>query len=189
MSEIVRMRLLRYSVAASLDGYIARQDGSFDWIPHDSSVDFAAMHAQYGTYIMGRKTYEVCKAQGAQNPLNGRPRESVLVASKSLKGDECPDVTIISDNVIEEVKRQKEREGKDIWLFGGGELCGMCLDARLVDKIEVAIAPVLLRGGVKLIVDSDEGRKYEAKLQLESVEKLGESGMVICNYKVAYRQD
>jgi len=183
------MRLLRYSVAASLDGYIARHDGSFDWIPHDSSVDFVAMHAKYSTYIMGRKTYEVCKSQGEQNPLKGRPKESVLVVSKTLNPEDCPDVTIISDHVIGEIKKQKELDGKDIWLFGGGELCGICLDARLVDNVEVAIAPVLLRGGVKMIADAEESKQHMAELRLESIEKLNESGMIICKYAVSYKVD
>ena len=52
------MRKVRYSVAATLDGFIADADGGYDWIIMDDSIDFAAMFAEFDTFVMGRKTWE-----------------------------------------------------------------------------------------------------------------------------------
>ena len=61
------MRQLRYSVAASLDGYIAGPDGEYDWIVVDPDIDFAAMYASFSGLVMGRKSYDVSW------PLAGAP--------------------------------------------------------------------------------------------------------------------
>jgi dihydrofolate reductase len=61
------MRRLRYNIAMSLDGFIARTDGSFDWIIQDSSTDFDALIAEFDTLLMERNTYEVLKAQESED--------------------------------------------------------------------------------------------------------------------------
>ena len=58
------MRQLRYSVAASLDGYVAGPNGEFDWIPIDPDIDFPAMYAGFSGLVMGRVSYEVFVATG-----------------------------------------------------------------------------------------------------------------------------
>lgn len=57
------MRRLVYSVAASLDGFIAGPIGEFDWIVHDPAIDFAAIYGQFDTSLMGRLTYELAQSQ------------------------------------------------------------------------------------------------------------------------------
>src|SRR5450759_2202928 len=59
------MRLVRYNVAASLDGYVAGPHGGFDWIPDDPTVDFAGVFATVDTVLLGRKSYEVALDMGA----------------------------------------------------------------------------------------------------------------------------
>jgi len=61
---------VRYSVAASLDGYIADVGGGFDWIPHDAAVDFAAIFARVDTVLLGRRTFELVK-QGRSSMGSG----------------------------------------------------------------------------------------------------------------------
>ncbi|MFQ5528803.1 MAG: dihydrofolate reductase family protein [Gemmatimonadota bacterium] len=52
------MRRVRYSVAASLDGFIAGPDGEFDWILMDPDIDFEALYGQFDTLLVGRRTFE-----------------------------------------------------------------------------------------------------------------------------------
>ncbi len=72
------MRELRYSVAASLDGYIAGPNGEYDWIVVDPEIDFDAMYASFGGLVMGRKSYEVSLATGT----GGGPEMPIYVYSR-----------------------------------------------------------------------------------------------------------
>lgn len=143
------MRRLRYNCAASLDGFIADPDGGYDWIVDDKSIDFDALFAEFDTFVMGRKTWEVMVAQGDANPLRGK---RVIVASRTLGAAAHPGVTLVSDDIVGRVAALKaEPGGRDIWLFGGSELAGQLLAAGLVDRIEVALMPVLLTRGIPLL--------------------------------------
>lgn len=171
------MRRLRYNVAASLDGFIGGPNGEYDWIVPDATIDFAALFAEFDTFLMGRRTYETILAQGAQNPLAGR---RLVVASRTLRQADHPGVTIIGDDVAGAVAALKAEAGKDIWLFGGGALFRELLDAGLVDGVEVAVMPILLGRGIRLV---PEGRRSPL-LTLASSRALP-SGIVMLSYVVA----
>jgi len=92
------MRKLRYSVAASLDGYIADANGGFDWIPHDPTVDFAAMFDRVDTFIMGRRTFDVAQSQTAPAFKAGT---RLYVVSRTLSPESAPGVTIVRENPVD----------------------------------------------------------------------------------------
>jgi dihydrofolate reductase len=143
------MRLMRYSVAASLDGYIADVNGGFDWIPHDPTVDFAALFDPIDTVLMGRRTFEVMQSQS--EPA-WKPGTRVYVVSRTLAPDAAPDVTIVRENPVELASSLRHETGSgEIWLFGGGQLFAELLAGRQVDAVEVAVVPVLLGGGIPLL--------------------------------------
>ncbi|KAK7458316.1 AFUA_2G17970 family ergot alkaloid biosynthesis protein [Colletotrichum acutatum] len=147
-------RRLRYNVAISLDGFIAPPDGSTDWIVQDDNIDFQALYAQFDTFVMGRKTYQCMFAMGEQNPLRKYPKQTLVVVSRTLSSDDHPGVTIVSHNFTGYVADLKNAEGRDIWLMGGGQLAGPCLDAGILDSVETAIMPVMLRKGTRMLPDS-----------------------------------
>jgi dihydrofolate reductase len=142
------VRRLRYQVASSLDGYSAGPKGEFEWIPNDPDIDFAALYAQFDTLVMGRKTFMATRGSGDTSMTSGI---QVVVFSRTLKAADYPDVVIPEADPVEFVRTLKEKPGKDIWLFGGGELFRTLLEARLVDTVEPAILPVMLGEGIPML--------------------------------------
>jgi dihydrofolate reductase len=142
------MRLVRFGGAMSLDGYIAGPNGEYDWIVMDPEVDFAAMQAQFDTYLIGRKTFEAMANMGSD--VKSVPGLQNIVLSRTLRASDYPQVTVKSDaeRVVAELRAQP---GKDIAIFGGGELFRSLLAVGLVDRVEVALIPVLLGGGIPLL--------------------------------------
>ena len=174
------MGKIRYNVATSLDGFIASSDGSTNWIIDDKSIDFDALYAQFSVFLMGRKTYEALLHHG--NPLQGRKRESIIVASTTLSADENPEITVLSDGVVEFARSLKSTTERDIWLMGGGDLATQLLAAGLVDTIEVGIMPVVIGEGIPMVTGTKAGNGGY-KLEVERLERL-ESGILLVNYNV-----
>ena len=186
-------RLLRYSVAMSLDGFIADQKGGYGWITMDPAIDFDAYMARFDTFVMGRGTYEVA---GGGGPGLGKGTK-VYVVSTTLDPAQHPKVTIISRDVEKRVADLKAEEGKDIWLFGGGVLFRTLLEAGLVDRVEVGVMPALLGQGIPLLAGfggmgtgGGKGRRRGsakgswARLRLRSLERMPSSGIVMLDYEV-----
>lgn len=169
-------RKLRYSVAASLDGFIATEDGGYDWIPEDDSIDFETYLGKLDTLLMGRGTWEVM-----QNPASEPLIDmfDVFVVSTTLPADADARMTVIGSDVAESVRALKERPGKDIWLFGGGVLFRSMLEAGLVDRVEIGVLPILLGQGIPLL----PGLEGLARLTLHSTETF-DSGIVLMKYDV-----
>ena len=143
------MRVVRYNVAASLDGCITGPEGEYDWIPHDDTVDFAALFARVDTVLLGRRSWEVARRAPA---LPWRRDARVYVFSRTLDPAAHPGVTIVADDAAATVAALRAEPGDgEIWLFGGGALFASLLAAGQVDAIEVTVAPVLLGGGVPLL--------------------------------------
>jgi dihydrofolate reductase len=169
------MRRVRYQVAASLDGYIAGPEGEYDWIVQDPEMDFRALFAQFDTFLLGRKTFELV-TRGGGPKLGGK----TVVFSRTLRQEDYPDVTIVSDKIEETVAALRAEEGKDIWVFGGGSLFRSLLEMKLVDTVEVAVIPVLLGGGIPLL--SPPAR--QTKLKLAGYKVYQKSGIVMLHYSV-----
>jgi dihydrofolate reductase len=141
-------RSVRYAVAMSLDGYIADPSGEGDWIINDPEIDFNEIHSRFDTLLIGRKTFDAMRKMGGGE--GEWPGMKSFVISRTMKEAEHPRITIARDPVGL-VKDLKAQPGKDIWLFGGGELFRSLLDAGFVDGIDVGIIPVLLGGGIPLL--------------------------------------
>ncbi len=142
------MRRIRYSVAMSLDGYIAGPNGEIDWIIMDSDIDFGQLMSRFDTVLMGRRTFEVVRSSGGGGSMLGT---KAIVVSRTLRQRDFAGVEIIGENLEASVRQLREQPGKDIWLFGGGSLFRSLLDMGLVDVVEVATIPVLLGGGLPLL--------------------------------------
>ncbi len=105
----------------------------------------------------------------------------VVVFSRTLQPADYPDVTIVGRDPAESVRSLKARPGKDIWLFGGGELFRTLLEAGLVDTVEAAVVPVLLGKGVPMLPSCD----LRTTLTLTRHHLYAKSGIVLLEYAVS----
>lgn len=160
------MKRIQYSVAMSLDGYIAGPKGEADWIIMDPDINFGAMLSRFDTILVGRRTFEPMARTGRAT----MPGMRTVVLSSTLRQQDYPDVTVAT---------LRAGSGKDIWLFGGGEMFRRLLDVGLVDGVEVAVIPVLLGGGVPLL----PAPAKQAKLQLTG-HRVYSTGIVVLEYAV-----
>lgn len=169
------MRQIRCQLAMSLDGFIAGPKGEADWIETDPQIDFSAIYQRYDTLLVGRKTFLTA-------PSAFRiPGMQTFVLSRTLRQSDHPKVTILADDCEKKIADLRAAKSqKDIWLFGGGKLFRSLLDANLVDAVEVAISPVMLGEGIRLL----EPPGMRAKLKLIS-HKIYRSGIVGLEYAVA----
>jgi dihydrofolate reductase len=166
---------IRYHVAISLDGYIAGPRGEFDWITQDPAIDFDALFAQFDTFLLGRRTFELMRQPGTP-PLP--PGSKAFVFSRTLP-DTVPGATVVREVSSAAVRAIKQRASKDIWLFGGGELFRSFLKVALVDTVEVAVIPILLGQGLQLLPQP----ATQAQLRLTG-HRVYPSGIVSLEYAV-----
>jgi dihydrofolate reductase len=175
------MRLVRFGGAMSLDGYIAGPHGEYDWIVMDPDIDFAAMQSQFDTFLIGRKTFEAMVKMG--NDGRSQPGIQNIVLSRSLKASDYPHVTVRPDaeRVVAELRT---KPGKDIAVFGGGELFRSLLAAGLVDRIEVSVIPILLGGGIPLLPPP----AVRAVLKLRTQRVYEKTGTISLEYDIVRRK-
>jgi dihydrofolate reductase len=171
------MRRVRYSVAMSLDGYIAGPKGEADWIVMDPEIDFKSFMGSFDTVLTGRKTFEAARKQHKGG--GGMPGMTSIVFSRTLKAKDCPGA-ILSDDPKSTIAELKTKPGKDIWLFGGGGLFGSLLELGLVDRVELGVIPVLLGGGIPLLPET----KTRSKLKLISNRTYAKTGTAWLEYDV-----
>jgi dihydrofolate reductase len=146
------MRNLILYIATSLDGFIARLDGRVDWldaIPNPNQLDYgyADFYGSVDTTLMGNTTYQAVLDFGGEFPYADKTN---YVFSRQTDVADTQYIQYVTDNAVDFVTDLKQKEGKDIWLVGGGQLNASLLKAGLIDKMIISIAPVVLGTGIPL---------------------------------------
>ena len=139
------MRKVLLAAGISLDGYIARPDGSFDFLFVPKGFSMEPFFRTIDAEIMGRKTYEASVKAGAKYGS-----KQCFVYSRSMPPGERDGVVFTRKSPAQLVAEIRKRKGKNISLAGGGEMAREFLKADLVDEIDLGVVPVLLGDGIPL---------------------------------------
>jgi dihydrofolate reductase len=182
------MAKLIYSAITSLDGYIADEDGNFDWAVPDEEVHTFSndLDRKVGTYLYGRRMYEVMVAWESAHTLPDQPpfildyaqswqAAEKIVYSRTLRAVSSARTRVERDFDPEAVRQMKARAGGDISV-GGPELAAQAFRAGLVDELYLFVVPIVVGGGKRSLPDN-----VRLKLELTD-ERRFSSGMVYLNY-------
>jgi len=180
------MRKVTFGGANSLDNFIARRDGAFDWImfSEETSEIMKDYWKNIDTMVMGRKTWDIAvanapkpkKKKAAKNPYGDI---KTYVFSRTLEAGEQDGAMIRNDDPGEFVRDLKQQDGKDICIMGGGELGRELLEAGVIDEIGFCIHPVLLGSGIPLF------HEMKRQIDLDLIEsRQFKNGCVYVLYRV-----
>jgi len=151
---------ITYYAAASIDGFVARTDGSVDWLtqPEQGGEDYGytTFYQSVDALVMGRVTYEQVLSFGDW-PY---PDKTVFVLSNHSLTEERDDVKIVAtiDQLIDELNQSGY---KHIWLVGGGKTASTFLQTGLLDEMIVSYIPVALGSGISLFSEPTAETKME----------------------------
>ena len=140
------MRKVILGLGISLDGYIARPDGAVDFLFMPKDYSMGPFFKVVDTALMGRKTYEVALKMGGN--FGGTMKSYVF--SRTLPPGEHDGVILTRGSPATVVANLRRRQGKHIWLMGGGELARDFLKADLVDELYLGVVPTLIGRGIPL---------------------------------------
>jgi len=171
------VRKVVLGLGISLDGYIARLDGSVDFLFMPKDYSMGPFFRTIDTAIMGRKTYEVGLKMGGSGAF-GRSSIAYYVMSRSLPPGERGGVMITNQSPAALIEQIRRRRGKHIWLMGGGEIARDFLKADFVDEIYLGVVPVLLGEGLPLFPSGFPQREF-ALLENKTFSK----GLIALKYK------
>lgn len=165
-------------IAMSLDGYIAKLDGSVDWL-YDVEGDgqdngYGEFYNTIGTVVMGRLTYEEVLKLTDDFPYADKP---CYVLSRS-KQSPAPHIEYTDEAIETLIPKLKSTSEGDVWLVGGGQLVSAFLEAKLLDELYIAVIPKVLGEGIPLFPQGT----IPSTFQLEHMEKIGQ--FVSLSYKV-----
>jgi dihydrofolate reductase len=181
------MTKLIYSAITSLDGYTADEEGNFDWAEPDEEVHTFVndLERPVGTYLYGRRMYEVMVAWETMHTLADQPpfildfaeiwqAADKVVYSKTLETLSSARTRIERDFDPEAVRQMKARAGRDITV-GGSDLAAQAVKAGLVDEFHLFVTPIVVGGGLQSLPDH-----VRVKLELLDERRFGNGVVYLC---------
>ena len=183
------MANLIYSAITSLDGYVADENGNFDWAAPDEEVHgfVNELERPVGTYLYGRRIYETMVYWETAHTLPDQPpvvedfaqiwqAADKIVYSRTLETVSSARTRIERDFDPEAVRQLKASGGRDISV-GGADLAAQAIKAGLVDEYHLFLTPIVVGGGKPSLPDH-----VRAKLELLDERRFG-SGVVHLHYR------
>jgi dihydrofolate reductase len=176
-----RRRKIIVYIATSADGYIARADGSVDWLNRPrpaGNYGMGAFFRSIDTILWGRKTYAPMLAKGGKGGGFG-PKVKNYVFSHRPPPSPAPDVEFVNEPVSVFAQRLRGQPGKDIWMMGGAGLIASFLDAGELDEFIIHVIPIFIGEGIPLI----QPQHRLVPLELRSARRFSD-GVVRLHYNV-----
>jgi dihydrofolate reductase len=180
---------LIYSAITSLDGYMADEDGNFDWAEPDEEVHTFVneLERSVGTYLYGRRMYEVMVYWETAHTVADQPpfiqdfaqiwqAADKIVYSHSLEKDSSARTRIERDFEPEAVRQMKAEAERDISV-GGADLAAQAIRAGLVDEYHLFLSPIMVGGGKQSLPDN-----VRVRLELLDERRFG-NGVAYLSYR------
>lgn len=174
-----------FDTATSLNGWIADENNSLAWlfaVEDGENPDEGLFPSGATVLVEGSTTYEWVLAEQdiLANPEKWHEfhgdNPTFVFTTRQLPVPQGADVRFVSGPVADVLPAIREAAGDgDVWIVGGGDLAGQFLDAGVLDKIALSVAPVALTGGAPLLprrVESD-------RLRLDSVSVVGQFARLV----------
>ena len=137
-------------IAISLDGYIAKKDGSVNWLSsYDEDYGYEKFLSTLDTIIMGWKTYQQVLSFGKW-PYSGL--NTYVFTHQKFKDEN--NLKFISGSIQKIVKEIINQSNKNIWLVGGGQIITEFVKLNLIDKYQIFIMPIFLGKGIPILHES-----------------------------------
>jgi len=178
----------QYYAASSLDGFIATEDDSLDWLfplADPEKTSYPTFVSEVGAIAMGASTYEwllrhAVKLGTADEGAWPYSQPAWVFSSRQLDVPAGADVRFVQGDVRPVHARMREVvDTKNIWIMGGGDLAGQFFDAGLLDELIIQIGSVSLQDGKPVF----PRRVLSPALELVSVNRVNE-GMAELRYKI-----
>jgi dihydrofolate reductase len=181
MRKIVLFNLM------TLDGYFEGENADISWHNVDQEFnDFAIAQLKTADMLLfGRKTYQLMAAywptaEGIKdNPVIADLMNQIdkIVFSKSLEKAHWDHARVISEGLLDEVKKLKSIPGKDVFIFGSADLSSTFIDHDLIDEFRIMINPLILGNGTPMF------KNITTKIDLQLLKtKVFGNGNVLLNY-------
>jgi len=173
-------------IAVSADGFIARRDGSFDWLDRPSPKGNYGLNAFYksiDTILWGRKTYDVALAmqkRGVPGSSFDTKVKNYVFTRRKAPSPAPAGVEFVKQPVKKFAASLRKSQGRDIWMMGGGGLIASFLDKGEIDEFVISVIPTFIGEGIPLIAP----RHRTVPLKLISCEQF-KDGVVKLHYAVS----
>ncbi len=158
------MSSIQLFIACTIDGFIARENGSLDWLfeldnPNRTDHGYNDFISGIDTLVMGRKTYEVLLGLMDEWPY---PNCKTYIVTYNTSFEVTTGSTSVLHEVNEEVINDlRSKGGKNIWLVGGGELITRFVNLGAIDEMIISIIPLILGKGIRLFTGMPEETNFE----------------------------
>lgn len=166
-------------ISQSLDGFIADNKGSVEWIlgnneDYNSDYGYETFIKDIDIVILGANTYKQIKNELSPDKWGYENLKSYVLTNERI--EDTTNIKYVNMNIKKLINRLQQENGKNIWICGGANLVNQCVKANLIDEYQITTVPVILGNGIRLFEESNK------KIKLRLKEMKEENGLILGIY-------